>query len=141
MFKKILLILQSLFFASSAPVASHHNRNKALDYVQKGLSLMGQGRHEEAIKNYDTAIDLYPNDANFYYAKAIIFGELEKHERVLSYCDKAITLKLKNSMPYYNKAVVLSNLEQKQEALEVCNRPTNTYKLKNFVITVMGHTN
>ena len=39
----------------------------ALAYSNKGISLCETGEPEQAIQNYDKAIELNPNNADFYY--------------------------------------------------------------------------
>ena len=53
----------------------------------RGISLANLGNYKEAIKSYDKALELNPDDAKTIYEKAISMNNLGKHndaERLVS---------------------------------------------------------
>jgi protein-L-isoaspartate(D-aspartate) O-methyltransferase len=48
---------------------------KAITYYNRGHALQEQGNYDEAIKNYDLAIKLWPDYARHYFKKAEIYNE------------------------------------------------------------------
>lgn len=67
-------------------------------------------KNEEAIQNYDKAIELSPNDVDCYCAKAYALLELGEHEQALECYDKAIELEPTCGDHYYNKGSAFRGL-------------------------------
>ncbi len=53
----------------------------ALDRVEKGKALFVAGNYEEAVKVFDSAIDLKPNYAIAYYNRAIAYNKMGNHKQ------------------------------------------------------------
>ncbi len=53
----------------------------AVDRVEKGKSLFDAGKYEEALKVFDSAIELKPNYAVAYYNRAIVYNKLGNQKK------------------------------------------------------------
>jgi tetratricopeptide (TPR) repeat protein len=62
----------------------------------KGLALYNLGKHEEAIKWYDKALEIEPNDDKAWYNKGLALDKLTKYEDARKCFDKAQQLREKN---------------------------------------------
>ncbi len=58
----------------------------------KGVALLNLGNYEEAIKCYDKAIEIEPNNAEAWNNKGIVLGRLSKYEEAIACYDKAIEI-------------------------------------------------
>ena len=76
------------------------------------------GKYEEAIKDYDKAIELYPNNSAAYYNRGSVKDVLGKYEEAIKDYDKAIELNPNNGAFYNNRGVSKENLEEYNEALK-----------------------
>ena len=52
-----------------------------MDRVEKGKSLYNDGRFEEALEVFNSAVELKPNYALAYYNRAIVFNKLGNNKR------------------------------------------------------------
>ncbi|MGP6220806.1 tetratricopeptide repeat protein [Caldiplasma sukawensis] len=67
-------------------------------------------KYEEAIKEFDTAISLNPENPNYYYTKGLILSFLERYEEALLEYDKAINLDPNNPDYHYDKGISFKRL-------------------------------
>lgn len=97
----------------------------AEDWYKKGQDLNRNGSWEEAVKAYDEAIELEPNNATFYIAKvpslkmlAIITNNQSKRNESLEAVNKALQIDSKNPSAWELKGEVLSQMKRYNESLE-----------------------
>ncbi|MFP3159458.1 MAG: protein kinase family protein [Hydrogenobaculum sp.] len=94
------------------------NQNCAEIWHRKGLELQKLKRYNEALKCFDKATQLEPNNANYWYSKGILLKYLNRYEEALQSFDKAIQLEPNNALYWANKGFVLGNLGRHEEALQ-----------------------
>lgn len=90
-------------------------------YNMKGASLATLGKHNEAIENYNKAIEQEPNYFDPYQNKFCPLFKLGRYEEALESINNTIELKPNHSkidVMYTNKALVLSKLGRCEEVLE-----------------------
>jgi len=78
-------------------------------FFKEGMSDAELDEHEDAIKNYDKALQII-EDAEIYLNKGISLAELEKYESALECYDKAIELDANDPDPWNNKGELLEEL-------------------------------
>ena len=61
-------------------VPNEKYRIQASAYHQRGLAKAQLGQYENAIVDYDEAIQLNPNDASLYQQRALMKAQLERYE-------------------------------------------------------------
>ena len=114
-----------------------------LGISQAGFSDTNGNEYEEAINDYDKAIELYSNDVSFYYIRGLINVELGKYEEAINDYDEAIELDPDNSYCYCNREVAYEKMGEYEEAINDYNKAIeldpnckiaieNLKKLKNF---------
>lgn len=89
--------------------AAHHNNT--------GIDLVRRKRFEEAIEEYDKAIELNPNDPRIHSNKGLALANLERFEEALAEFKKAIGLDPDDSTYHISKGITLTNLRRAEEAL------------------------
>jgi TPR repeat/Tetratricopeptide repeat/Glycosyltransferase family 9 (heptosyltransferase) len=78
-------------------------------------------RYEEALKNYDRALELSPHQANVYSNKAAVYKSLKQYENALKNIEYAIKLNPDLAAAYSNRGLIFYKLKQYQEADESYN--------------------
>ena len=87
----------------------------------KGTLFTELGRHKEAIKCFDKAIELFPKQhkkAEVWIDKGVALGGLGRHNDAMACFDKAIELDSENAKAWMNKGVAHDKLGEHEEALK-----------------------
>ena len=109
--KKLLIpVLLVVFLGCAGQEARRWNN--------EGVALIQLGRYEEALKAYDKAIELNPNDAVTWCNKGVVLRVFGRYEEALKAYDKAIELKPDLAEAWYGKGCVYFLKGDKRNALE-----------------------
>jgi tetratricopeptide (TPR) repeat protein len=96
------------------------NPNSAFWHEQKAILLAGQGKTEEAEKEYKLVFTINPNDAHAYMA----FGELKMHENKqeegLKYIQKFVQLEPQNPFSHLEMAICYNSLNKYSDLQKEC---------------------
>ena len=111
---------------------------RSMYYHHKGKALLKLERAEEAIKAFDRAIELKPDDAEAYNEKGYALASLEKHNEAISCYNKAVALKPDDAKAYYNKGRSLCELCRYTEAV-ICFGKASTIN-PNFKLAIIHQT-
>jgi len=77
------------------------------------------GRYEEAIKCYDKAIQINPDDAGGWYGKGLALKQMGRYDEAVNCYDKAIQITPHiPSGAWYNRGLALYQLKRYKEAKE-----------------------
>jgi tetratricopeptide (TPR) repeat protein len=90
---------------------------EAGEWTNKGASLGNLGRNEEAIRCFDKAIELDPQDARAWNNKGNCLRLLGRHEEAIRCFDKAIELDPQDAAAWMNKGTALGSLDRLDEAI------------------------
>ena len=89
-----------------------------LGYFCRGKAKDELGRHEEAIKDYDMAIELEPDFATAYNNRGTAKDELGRHEEAIKDYNKAIELEPNDATAYNNRGSAKYELGRYEEAIK-----------------------
>jgi len=89
--------------------------------LEEGHRLEIDGKFEEAIKNYDKALEINPYEEEILGSKGASLAELTKYDEAIEYYDKALAVN-PASLYLFNKALAFEKQEKYKEALECCNK-------------------
>ncbi len=78
----------------------------------KGFAHDKLNEHDEAIKAYDKAIEINPQDSDAWYNKGVALDKLDKSDEAIKAYDKAIEINPQNSDAWYNKGIALDDLNK-----------------------------
>jgi len=73
-------------------------------YAAHGFKLVIQGRHDEAIAEYNKGIELDPNLATAYHNRAFTYNDIGRLDQAIADCNRAIELDPQRAIAYLNKA-------------------------------------
>jgi tetratricopeptide (TPR) repeat protein len=86
--------------------------------VEAGLRYYDSSNYQEAIKEYDKAIELNPNHINAWYNKALSLGALQLHEEAIEAYNRVVAIEPNYANAWYNKGLASSSLKKYGEAIE-----------------------
>ncbi len=92
-------------------------RETAGQWVIKGTTLYNSNNYEEALKAFEQAHILEPQDADIICNKGNTLLKLKRHGEALKAFERASTMKPDNAFFYYYRGLALSDLTLYQEAL------------------------
>ncbi len=87
-------------------------------YNNRGLTKDSLGSYEEAIRDYDKAIELQPDYAAAYHNRGLAKNSLQRYEEAIKDYDKAIELQPDYANAWFNRGVTKYNLRRYEEVIE-----------------------
>ena len=94
----------------------------AADHLNKGTILAEKKQYDEAISNFDKAIELDPDNSVIYVKRGDAYDEKKQPEQALADFNRAIDLDPKNSMAYRGRGLVHHTKKRLDEALADYNK-------------------
>lgn len=87
-------------------------------YNEEGLFLYNKKLYEEAIRKFNIAINLNPNEAYYYKNKGLCFFHLKKFKEAIDEYRNALRINPENASFHNNIGNAFSNLKTNEEAIE-----------------------
>ena len=112
-FKSVIALLAAVMVVATAacmvssPEGEHFNR---------GFTYMESGEYENAIQEFDKAIQLHPNYAFSYRNRGLAYANLRQYQRAIQDFDKAIQIDPNNAPAYKHRGFAYRKLGQHAEA-------------------------
>ena len=122
---KIILIIICLcmFFPLKASYAIHDSKSyNSKTYYNKGIAKQKLSKHNDAIKDFNKAIELNPNDYNYFLKRGISRIAIKKYQTALNDFDIVLMYNPNNAQAYCNRAIVETKLEDYKKAIEDFNK-------------------
>ncbi|MFA5383053.1 MAG: tetratricopeptide repeat protein [Candidatus Micrarchaeia archaeon] len=94
------------------------NQIQSITYDNKGTANAVLEKYEEAIENYDKAIELNPKDAGVYNNRGVAKAILKRYIEAIKDFDKAIELNPNYASVYNNRGAAKAKLEKYKEAIK-----------------------
>jgi len=115
-------------------------------YLKKGVSLFDQGNYEEALEQFNKAIELNPKNYIAHNYVGLVYFELRAYDQAIEYFNKAIELKPNRFMAhnrlgicYYQQKKYDLAIEQFNKAIELNpDRNSIAFKLLDQTYSQLG---
>ena len=109
-----------------------NNSASANDYFESAEISATFARYDEAIKNYQKAIELDPNNPFFYNGLAIIYANLSDYKKAMETFDKALSISPDDKNILLNKMNSMINSSLFKESIPIISKiieldPTDAY--------------
>jgi len=101
------------------PISPEH---LATAFMSRGNSYLEMERYDQAINDYNQAIILVPDNANFYSNRANAYEQKNQSNRAISDYNTAIHLNPKFAIAYNNRGTVFKNQEKFESAIADFNK-------------------
>ena len=95
---------------------------EAENYLISGDNLCSNGKYEEALEDYDIAIELQPTFAEAWIGKGVVYENLKRYEDSLNAYEKAIKLNDNMTEAWIGKGVVFFSLGQYDNSQRAFNK-------------------
>jgi tetratricopeptide (TPR) repeat protein len=86
-------------------------------YNNRGNIYLKQGRLDDALRDFNTALTINPNFVRFYLNRAEVFNRLGNHEKTLADLTSAVTLKPDYELGYLYRSMFYNALGDHERAL------------------------
>jgi tetratricopeptide (TPR) repeat protein len=94
----------------------------ALAYYDRGIYYMDEKRNDEALKDFNKAIELDSNYTEAYINRGSLFVNMNVNEMALNDFSKVVELKPRYFLGYYNRGIVFMNQNKNEDALHDFNK-------------------
>lgn len=128
MYCRILMIKKDyeLAYVTVCNALQKYEDNYELNFLKADI-LQELGKDDDALKQYDKAIEINGTDFSAYNNEAYIYNKLKNYKEGLRYANTAIELEPYAAHGYKNKAAALLGLELYEDCLEACEEALNKY--------------
>ena len=92
-------------------------KDKAITYQNRGAAYSETGKYEQAILDFNKAIELNPLHSVFYWSRGRIYRKQGANERAILDFNKTIELKPDDALAYYERGVVYASKARFYEAI------------------------
>jgi tetratricopeptide (TPR) repeat protein len=116
----VLTWMQCGYWNNSMTLFAHTlqvTKDNYLAHYNLGCSLFDEGKIEEAIDNYNKAINIKPDYIGAYNNRAVAYHKLGHYQRAIEDYNQTIRLKPDNDLAYYNIGLSYIGLGQYQLAI------------------------
>ena len=100
----ILSIVISLLFSCASTQPKQSESGDAKFYNSRGIAYGQKGQYDQAISNFNRAIELNPNDNKAYNNRGIVYRLKGEHDQAISDFNKAIEISPLDAEAYNNLA-------------------------------------
>jgi len=115
------------------------NELNAVDWFDKGYSMMVSGQYRDAITAFDKAIELNPAYDRAYSARGLSYAKTDEPERGINDCSKAIELKpyyaetyINRSYAYFKSRHYYEAIKDAERAIEINPKIAKAYNMKGL---------
>ncbi len=109
-----LAFLALALFLAAGPAAAQDVQ--AL--VEKGMQDSQNGRYDQALKDFNDALKLKPNDALLITYRGVVYYAKGQNDLAMKDFNRAIELDPKLGKPYYQRGMIYDNQEKYGQAVE-----------------------
>jgi len=123
----------------SKATAKSEGSKPEVKYTNRGTTYSKKGNYEEAIREYDRAIEVNPSYTVAYYNRSVAYTKTGQYERAINDCNTVLQLDPKHANSYYTRGVSYWHLGSKNQAIKDLQAAANLkHKAAQNYLTSMG---
>ena len=115
---RLTLLVAAALVVALSTLACEGAAERAEAHFEAGIELESQGRIEEAIEQYNLALEINPADADFYFRRGGSYGRLGHYARALEDLDQAVRLDSGHVGAYSTRGITYFLLGEYRKALD-----------------------
>ncbi|MBW1915530.1 MAG: tetratricopeptide repeat protein [Deltaproteobacteria bacterium] len=74
-------------------------------YINQGNAYVGKGQYDQAISDFNKAIQINPRFAKAYYNRGVAYKRKGQYDQAISDYNKAIEINPRDALAYYNRGI------------------------------------
>jgi len=74
--------------------------------VNRGIAYSGKGQHDQAVADFNKALEINPKDASAYYNRGMAYGEKNQLDQTIADFNKAVEINPSYGRAYNNRAII-----------------------------------
>lgn len=113
----IIIITFSLIMCGCVSTPDISPESRAIKHYNNGIELSQAVRYEEAIREYDLALEIYPEMEDAWYGKGTCYSLLGRDSEAINCYKKAVNIDSKYANAWYNKAISEKRMKYYNDAL------------------------
>ena len=114
----IILPIVLLFLLSCASTHKEKTESRDADfYIKRGNAYHEKGQYDQAILDYNKALEINPKDALAYYHRGISYEKKGQYDQAISNYTKALEINPRDTGAYYNRGMAYGNKGQYDHAI------------------------
>ncbi len=136
----VILLLTVVLLTANILVGCGPAKGTAEWHLDQGNRLTGQGRYDEAIEEYNKAIEMAPEDADAYNNRGFAYVQKGELDQAIADFDKAIELDPElaeaynnRGYAYYLKGEVAKAVSDFEKCIELSNDPRLVAKAQQLL--------
>ena len=113
----LLLIVMVLLFAAGC-ATTQTDLNDAKAYVNRGVAYAREGQYDQAISDFNKALEINPRDANAYNNRGVAYARKDQYDQAISDFNKALEINPRDANAYNNRGFTYFRKGQYDKAWE-----------------------
>ncbi len=116
-----ILVAFIILFGINQPVQAQQDTpppKEAKYWITKADLCAVYGNDKAAIRYYNKALELEPNNSRSLFNLGISYGEIGQYTRAIAFINKALEINSQNGLYYYGRGRVLFLSGEKEKAIE-----------------------
>ena len=105
-------------FKSAVPYKKPRGSKLALAHTKRGTAYLKKGQYDEAIGEYNKALEINPRSAVAYYNRSVAYTSKGQYDKAVTDCSSALQLNPRDANSYYSRGVSYWHLGSKDEAIK-----------------------
>ncbi len=94
-----------------------NNKNLAITFNNRGTGYSRKGEYDRAIRDFDAALRLKPDDASAFYNRGNAYAKKGEYDRAIRDFDAALRLRPDDASAFYNRGIVYYGKGQYDQAI------------------------
>jgi tetratricopeptide (TPR) repeat protein len=114
----ILPIVLFFLFSYASAQQKQDEPKDAKSYIDRGIAYGEKGQYDQAISDYNKALEIDPRSAGAYYNRGLAYAKEGKYGQAISDFTDALKINPKDPYTYYNRGLAYVEKDQSDQAID-----------------------